>query len=247
MVLRRPSGLTAALVFVGLALSLWSSPAEKDVQPTSFEIEGEYTWACSCDVVCPCVFGSPNTTDNCQFPMAYHLTAGHYGSVDLAGLNLVWMSLEGPKPLIQTFMEGKAVGAIFVDQDASPAQRKALVDIFTRIRGRFYERIYPPRAVPIEYRAEGERRAIKIPGLLDLELDLLRRDGKPVEILNAPYWVPRFYAGRAVKHVYRDDALGYHWDYTGKYGDYARFHWTHKTDLYRGLLERWRKDHPGTP
>ncbi|MBI3948837.1 MAG: DUF1326 domain-containing protein, partial [Acidobacteria bacterium] len=233
------------LLLIGLGLSTLAD--QSDVQQTPFDIEGEYTWACSCDVVCPCAFGSPNTTDNCQFPMAYHITRGTYGDLDVSGLNVVWMSLEGPKPLIKTFMEGKAVGAILIDDRASEKQQKALVDLFTRIRSRFYKKIYPPRVVPIQYSAEGDQRLVKIPGLLDLQLDLVRNNGKPVEIINAPYWVRRFYVGRALKHVYTDKALGYSWDLKGQYGDYGSFHWTDQSDLYKGLLDKWKADHPEEP
>jgi len=235
----------ALLLLLLLTLTLLMEPQEPQAEPTPFEVKGEYVWACSCDVVCPCIFGSPNTTDNCRFPMVYHIVKGSYGDVDLSGLNLVWMSLEGPKPLLKTFMEGKAVGAILVDDRATAAQQQALLDIFIRIRGRFYSKIYPPRVVPIHYRAEGEQRWVTIPGLLELQLDVVRNNGKPVEIINAPYWTPRFYAARAIKHIYTDEALGYQWDLTGKYGDYAGFHWTDKTDLYKGLLDKWQQEHRG--
>lgn len=246
MVLRRQTVLPALLLLFVLALSISLASHQASPEQIPFDIEGEYVWACSCDVVCPCAFGSPNTTENCQFPMVYHITRGTYGDLDLSGLNLVWMSLEGPKPLIKTFMEGKAVGAIFVDDRASAVQQQALLDIFMRIRSRFYRKIHPPRVVPIYYRAEGEQRLVTIPGLLELQLDLVRNNGKPVEIINAPYWTPRFLVGRALKHTYTDEALGYQWDFTGKYGDYSGFHWTDKTDLYKGLLNKWKKDHPET-
>lgn len=234
--------LTVLLLWMGWGLSTLTPQVE--VRQTSFDIEGEYTWACSCDIVCPCIFGSPNTTDDCHFPMAYHLVRGRYGNLTLSGLNLVWMSLEGPRPLIKTFMEGEAVGAMFLDRRATEAQRKALVDIFTRIRGRFYKKIYPPRIVEIHYLVNGDQRAVRIPDILDLQLELVRHQGKPIQIINAPYWTPRVSVGRALTHVYSDNALGYAWDLKGKYGDYASFHWTDKSDLYKGLLERWKKDHP---
>lgn len=237
--------LAAAAVFLlpaGVGLSLFSLSAAE--QPRPFEVRGEYTWACSCDVVCPCTFGSPNTGDQCRFTMAYHLHEATYGNLDLSGMNLVWMSLEGPTPLIRTFMEGKAVGAIFVDERASEAQREALVDVFMRVRGPFYQKVFPARAVAIQYLAEGDRRVVRVPGVLDLQLDLIRNNGKPVEIINAPYWAPRFFVGRATRHTCTDETLGYQWDLKGKHGDYGAIHWTDKMDLYKGLLEKWKADHP---
>lgn len=64
MVLSKQILRPALLLLFLLTLTLLVEPQEPQAEPTPFDVEGECVWACSCDVVCPCVFGSPNTTDN---------------------------------------------------------------------------------------------------------------------------------------------------------------------------------------
>src|SRR2546428_492808 len=50
-----------------------------------FVVQGDYFEACSCKVMCSCIFLAPATEDHCDVFIGWHVTNGHLGSVDLKG------------------------------------------------------------------------------------------------------------------------------------------------------------------
>lgn len=52
----------------------------------SWAIKANIAEACNCDIVCPCVFGSPSTHDNCDATRLVEIEEGHYGDVSVDGL-----------------------------------------------------------------------------------------------------------------------------------------------------------------
>src|SRR5208283_1644890 len=55
--------------------------------PNSWKIAGSYFEACNCNPACPCVFLSPPTSGDCTVLLAWHIDQGHFGEVNLDGLN----------------------------------------------------------------------------------------------------------------------------------------------------------------
>ena len=57
----------------------------------SWAMKGELVLSCNCTVFCPCVLSlgqHPPTEGYCQTWAGFRIDAGHFGDVDLAGLNL---------------------------------------------------------------------------------------------------------------------------------------------------------------
>jgi hypothetical protein len=98
-----------------------------DVQ--KWKIKGQWFDVCRCAVPCPCSWAQPPDDDFCEGILLWHIQEGHYGSLDLDGLNMA---------MVVTF-KGNIWGgnatdlaqAFFVDERASEAQRGALQTVFS--------------------------------------------------------------------------------------------------------------------
>ena len=54
-----------------------------------WRLAGDWFDICSCNIPCPCEFAQAPTNNACQGMLAWHIRAGHYGTVRLDGLNLL--------------------------------------------------------------------------------------------------------------------------------------------------------------
>src|SRR5918998_1202817 len=92
-----------------------------------WHLTGDWFDVCSCDIPCPCEFAQAPTNNACQGVLAWHIRSGHYGDVQLGGLNLVALgAFEGNLWAGDT----KATLGLFIDQQANERQRAALQTIF---------------------------------------------------------------------------------------------------------------------
>jgi len=189
-----------------------------------FLLEGTYVYSCACTTVCPCMFGSPGTTDNCQFPLVLHVEKGRVGQVNLDGLTLIMLNTWGGKEFIAELKAGKAKAAIYLDSKATERQREALLAAYFTVRKTKYAEMKGPVSVPIEFSIEGDRASVLVPGRLELEVERLRHQGKYIEITNVPYHITdHVYAGHALRHRLHDRELGLEWNYDGRNGDFGPF------------------------
>lgn len=88
---------------------------------TEWELEGVEFANCSCDCGCPCQFNSLPTHGHCHAHTFVHVTRGHYGDVELDGLDWgILAAWPGPIHL------GNGTFRVVVDDRANPDQRAAL-------------------------------------------------------------------------------------------------------------------------
>ncbi|KPK29036.1 MAG: hypothetical protein AMJ61_00740 [Desulfobacterales bacterium SG8_35_2] len=80
-------------------------------------IKANYTESCSCNPVCPCLFGSPSTLGYCEGNNLIEIKEGHYGDVNLDGISLV-----------TAFSLGKWL-KIYVSDNATDEQSKAALEL----------------------------------------------------------------------------------------------------------------------
>jgi hypothetical protein len=124
--------LAAALLVAATSASRVISGQEGNV---SWRIAGEFEEACSCAAACPCWFGSKPTRAKCGGGAALFITKGNYGSVRLDGLAVAGIS---QSPAGQSMMESFGnweFAHIYVDERATPEQRKGLEAIMRTISG----------------------------------------------------------------------------------------------------------------
>ena len=116
------SGLSCLALLVGLIVALrWSIAADEP-----FHISGALSEACTCSVPCTCSFGEgPSPHNYCHTVYAYGIKEGNYNGVKLDGLKFGGM-------------ETAKGNALYLDDSASPEQRKALEALarkVTRVSG----------------------------------------------------------------------------------------------------------------
>jgi len=100
----------------------------------TWHIAGDWFDNCSCAVACPCTFAQPPDNGFCESVLFWHIQRGHYGDVNLDGLNFIRVGRwEGD------LWAGKVKGTagVFIDERADERQAEALPLIFGGRAGGF--------------------------------------------------------------------------------------------------------------
>ncbi|BDG01093.1 DUF1326 domain-containing protein [Anaeromyxobacter oryzae] len=193
----------------------------------NWSVSGQYCEACNCEAACPCVVLGPPTTGECTVVIGWHIDRGRYEKVSLDGLNVA-LAAYAPGPMTQV----KWKVALYVDDRANPEQRDALAKIFSGQAGGAPAALGPlvgevlgVKSAAIEFRAEGKRRALRIDGVADAEIEAVSgQGGNDVTLSNHPFTaVPGFPAvvARSKRASYHDHGLAL--EVTGKNGFYSPF------------------------
>ena len=166
--------LTMILSAIAIAGIISTSAAAPD-----WAINAQYTETCSCNVACPCVFGSPATHPYCNGNNLIQITKGHYGDVNLDGISVV-----------TAFSLGKWL-KIYIDENATDEQAEAVLKLLKQEQT--FGFIYAGKSKILSQ----EKAAItveKTPTLVkfsvpnsSVEIELMKgRDGKAIKIQNLP-------------------------------------------------------------
>jgi hypothetical protein len=203
----------------------------------SWSIEGEYVENCSCAVVCPCVvspnapFTSMPTEGVCDVTFGFHINRGSFGDVALDDLNTVLLA-HIPGPMI----EGNWQVALYVDQRADPRQQEALTAIFSGAAGGTMGAFVPligevlgVKSAAITYDVQGTRRAVEIPGTLNMAVRPVPSaigEDKEMVAVNAHPFAPEGVVMAVGEPGYSVSDYGMSWDNSGKNGHYAPIRWS---------------------
>jgi hypothetical protein len=192
-----------------------------------WKLTGGYFESCNCDAACPCVFLGPPTRGDCTLLVAWHIDKGNFAETSLDGLNVA-LAVYSPGHMLQT----KWKVALYLDERATGPQREALGRIFGGQAGGHFAtvsacigEVLGVKAAPIEFRAEGKRRSVKIGMLAEMAIEAVPgAGGADVELANVPFTlVPGIPAVVAKsKHLSYHD-YGYAWEITDKNGFYSAF------------------------
>lgn len=138
-------------------------------------VEGVEFSVCNCAFGCPCQFEALPTEGNCRGVEVLRIDGGHYGEVDLSGLNIAIL-YAWPGPIF----EGGGELQVIIDERANSEQRQALETIlhggeteeaathwwvFNAMSDTIHETLFKP----IEYEVDMENRTarVSIPGVLE--------------------------------------------------------------------------------
>ena len=197
---------------------------------TQWSLTGTYFETCNCDVGCPCVFGSAPTEGFCNAIVAWHISKGAFGDVALDGLNVALL-VDADGNMVQN----KWKAAAYIDDKASEAQRDALRTIFSgqagghpAILASFIGEHLGTKSVRMEYQGSGKNQSLRIPGIVDAELDIVEgQDGNPITISNHPVCIaPGVPASVALSRHFRLSDYGYDWKLSGRNGYTSAFTYT---------------------
>ena len=192
-----------------------------------WNLTGTYFEACNCDVACPCVFLSKPTMGACKVIIAWHIDKGSFGGTALGGLNVGLYALS-PGNMI----EGNWKVALYLDEKSTEGQKNALTQIFTGQAGghpavlvSFVKEVLGIKSVPIEYKAEGKRRSLRIPNLAEVEIEALPgQENADVTLNHQPLGVvpgQTLVVAKSKRVSYRDH--GQNLEVSEKSGFYAPF------------------------
>ncbi len=137
-------------------------------------IDGDYFESCNCELLCPCMLSASPPQDvmptyvHCDLILAYYVDAGRFGDVDISGLAHVIICYTPREMKWHNWSI-----AHYYDNRATPAQRAAMIQIFTGKAGGPMEALnacmgldlgVAPADIQYERRANG--RKVEIPGIL---------------------------------------------------------------------------------
>lgn len=142
---------------------------------TAWTIKGEYSEACSCRYLCPCITSNATgeaSEDFCDFAMTYRIDAGRYGTVGLDGVTFAVVAQSK-----KIMAAGGWIVGVIVDAQASAAQVEAITAIASGGAGGPLAALAPLvgefRGVerhPIRFELDGPRRAVTVAGTLEYEI-----------------------------------------------------------------------------
>ncbi len=145
----------------------------------SWKVSGTYFEACNCAAACPCVFLSAPTEGECTVMVAWHIEQGSSAGTTLNGLNVAILA-HAPGHMLQT----KWKVALYLDEQASADQQKALGEIFSgqagghlAVLGPLIGEVMGVKAVPIQYSANGKERSLRIPNIAEVDIEALEGQG----------------------------------------------------------------------
>ncbi len=171
-------------------------------------IKAEVAESCSCNVTCPCLFGSPSTHEYCRGSRLVRIEEGRFGDVRLDGFNVV-----------ATFSMGEWV-RYYVDDKASPEQAEAasqlISAVFPSIAGWGVESSQTA-AVNVEQSDSMLSFAV---AESEVKMEVMQgKDGKPVRIENLPSF-PSLIQYRAIHN--RHASSDHEFEYKGTNGFLAK-------------------------
>lgn len=196
-----------------------------------WKIAGDYFESCNCDLICPCLVQAPTPRDRCDAALAFHVNDGTYGQTSLNNLSaVVVVSFPGPGKM----RDGNWTAAVYVDENASPAQQEALGNIFSgkaggpmgAVFGALVTKFLGVKAAPITFEMKGNERRLVIPNVLEIDIAAVTgRDGvEPLWATNASHPVSSTLAlAQSRAYRYADHNLA--WNTSGTNGHFAPFSW----------------------
>ena len=194
-------------------------------------IKGELILNCNCTVFCPCVVSlgkHPPTEGHCQTWGGVRIDSGHYGDVDLSGLN-IGLLIEIPGMMGR----GNWKVALFIDERASGAAHNALWDIVagkaegtTGLFKVLVGEIIGVERQPVSYETEGKTRHITVGRKIEGVVHPVggKNANEDIVIKNTQYWMgPDITVATATKGKVRSH--GRVWDFDGRSAEICQIDW----------------------
>jgi hypothetical protein len=174
-----------------------------------WSIKADVAESCSCNPVCPCLFGSPATAMPCEGSRLIDIETGHYNGVQLDGI-----------PVVATFSMGKWV-KYYVGEKASDEQVEAVVELLRASQGFSEWKTLSAEKVPVTIeRGDGRLKFAAATSTVEIEA-MKGADGGPVTIANMPVPFLLDYT-QHVSVVNRHEADDATWEYSKTNGFTSR-------------------------
>ena len=201
----------------------------------AWNITGQWIESCSCNMLCPCWFGVKELAVQdqgwCASADIFRIQRGSSDGVDLGGRTIAstWY-FPGP-----TFLDGNGTGRLYIDEAATPDQRRELEAIFQGKRGGPLEPLHallttwlPTQTARIEIQEEGDTLTATVIGAGQVKSQRLKDEaGRPTTMQNAG-----FASGMQIETIEMAPANGTRWSdpdmprrFEAKSGIVANLNW----------------------
>jgi hypothetical protein len=155
----------------------------------TWRMTGQWLDLCSCKMLCRCIFGPAEPDQGwCSAGIVCAITEGTADGVDLHGTTVA-VALDLPKD----FANGDATARVYLDEGATPDQRRELEAIFTGQKGGVWSAVarlvttWLPAQVGRITLQDGERPAATVGTIAQVTLrPVTTDDGRRARLLNGP-------------------------------------------------------------
>lgn len=213
---------------VGLLLTVLCGAALLPVSRAEVNsLKGDYVEARTASVFAgACHFNGELTTTGRDALMAWHVTAGSWNGVDLAGVRALAV-VSADRNLSE--MQSTRRSELIVDRSASRAQAAAMTDAIKSMYATVLGRIVSVRSAPVEFKHESKSYSVNSPGSVTINVEAMPDDlccRMPQLVWYEPL-VPlaNRKVGHTLKAVYESGAVGDAWQRDGEnsafYGSFS--------------------------
>jgi hypothetical protein len=198
-----------------------------------YSLQGTLLEVCSCNVLCPCWIGEDPDGGECYSVNAYHIDNGQITGVDEAGRSAVLVNR-----IPGNVLAGNWQVVMLIDDRATTEQRDALVAALSGQLGGpladlagLYGTVKAVESVPISHEVRGGTGTLRIPGVVDAEVEPYRGPDGSVTTLResifstvpgSPAWVSKAGRNRVDLPQY-----GMSWEYEGSNAIQAEWRMEH--------------------
>lgn len=203
-----------------------------------WRLKGDWFDVCRCNIPCPCTFAQPPTDNFCEGILAWHITEGNYGDVDLSDRSVVALG-----SFVGNIWAGATDSymAVYIDDRADDAQKDAIQAIWGGQAGGwmagFAQLVDEMRGIEsahIDFKVEDDLSSwrVEIPGVLLGEAEALGGPTTPpgarVQTHNpgGAEVGPGQVATWGVATTDRADGFGFKWSRSGQSSKHFPFDWS---------------------
>jgi len=174
-----------------------------------YTLEGRLLEVCNCNIACPCWLGEDPDPGFCYSAEGYRVDKGAIDAVDVAGLTVGVLS-----DVPGNILAGNHRVVLVIDDNASPEQEQALVDLFTGKKGgpvaelsELWGEVVSIERGRIIFEVEKGKGHLEIGAYVEADLaPYLGPTGEPTVWINTPFTsVPGNPAYVAKASLYRND------------------------------------------
>jgi len=130
----------------------------------AYRLEGRLLEVCNCNVLCPCWIGEDPDNGTCDTIIGWHFDKGVIDGVDVGGTTLACVA-HVPGNILQ----GNWKAAVYVSDNATPAQQEALLNVYTGKLGgpvadlvKLIGEVVSVERVPITFDVQGGKGTLKV-------------------------------------------------------------------------------------
>lgn len=130
----------------------------------AYHLEGRLLEVCNCRVLCPCWIGEDPDNGTCDTIIGWHFDKGDVNGVDVTGCTIAAVA-HVPGNILQ----GNWTVAMYLNDQVSPAQEKAILDVWTGKEGgpvgelvKLVGEVVSVEKVPITFDVQGGKGTLKI-------------------------------------------------------------------------------------